>query len=200
MVDTSKQTDPPLVDVKVTNPIEYIKIWWNRIIGNEGVDFSFHIKPLTAIAISVVIASIGFGLGRFAIPAINLPFLKLNAYPSPSPTPTSSNELWKETAFTGTLQYTNATNRYFLITTSSSEAITLEVPKNIDLNELIGKRIFAAGNYNKSTRILVVFDTKSLEVLPKSPIPVPTLTPTPTPSPEITPVVSPTVEPVSGSY
>ncbi len=197
MADTSKQTDPPLVDVKVTNPIEYIKIWWNRIIGNEGVDFSFHIKPLTAIAISIAIASIGFGLGRFAIPAINLPFLKINTYPSPSSTPTTS-EVWKETAFTGTLQYTSATNRYFLITTSSSEAITLDVPSNIDLNELIGKRIFAAGNYNKSTRILVVVDTKSLEVLPKSPIPVPTLTPTPTP--ELTPIVSPTSEPIGGSY
>ncbi len=179
MSETPTKSDPPFVDVKVTNPIEYIKIWWNRIIGNEGVDFSLHIRPLTAIAISIAIVSVGFGLGRITLP-FNIPFLK---YMTTSPTPTASDnpDVWKETGFIGTLQYTSSTNKFFLLTTSSSEAILLQVPNNIALNELVGKRIFVTGNYNKSARILIVTDTKNMEVLPKSPLPAPTVEPTSSP-------------------
>lgn len=179
MSETPPKVDPPLVDVKVTNPIEYIKIWWNRIIGNEGVDFSLHIKPLTAIAISIAIISVGFGIGRITLP-FNIPFLRYTSA-TPSPTASDSADAWRETGFIGTLQYTSSTNKFFLLTTSSSEAISLQVPTSIALNELIGKRIFVTGNYNKSTRTLVVTDTKNLEVLPKSPVPAPTIEPTSSP-------------------
>ena len=182
------KTDPPLVDVKVTNPIEYIKIWWNKIIGNEGVDFSLHVKPLTAIAISVAIISLGFGLGRVSLP-FNIPFFKFENT-TPTPANTTTPDSWKETGFTGTLQYSAPSNKFFLITTSSSEAITLEVPKNIDLTESIGKRIFATGNYSKEKRVLIVRDTKNLEILPKSPLPLPTFSPTPSPTPTDTPTES----------
>lgn len=186
-----KTDTPPLVNLKVTNPITYIKAWWRKIIGNEGVDFRFRIRPLTAIAITIVIASIGFGVGRFITP-FSIPFFewKETIKPSPSPTP----EIWKETGFIGTLQYSYTTSRYYLLTTSS-EAISLEVPKTINLNDLIGKRVFAIGSYNKSTRILIIADTKDMEILPKTPIPLPTVipSPTPTPSPGATSSASPNI-------
>ncbi len=177
--------DPPLVDVKVTNPVTYIKKWWAKIIGNEGVDFALHIKPLTAIIISLAIASVGFGFGRFVLP-FELPFFRYidNTLSSPTPQPTDE-PVWKDTAFTGTLQYSDATNKYYLVTTSS-EAITLEVPENIDLADLVSKRILAAGSYNKSIKLLKVTDAKDMEVLPKKAIPVPTSTPEPTATPEVT--------------
>lgn len=186
-----KNITPPLVDLKVTNPITYIKSWWRKIIGNEGVDFRFRIHPLTAIAIAVIIASIGFGVGRFVIP-FSVPFFKFEDISKQSPSPSPTSEIWKETGFIGTLQYSYTTSRYYLLTTSS-EAITLEVPQAINLKDLIGKRIFAIGNYNKTTRILVVTDTKDMEILSKTPIPLPTITPspTPTPIPEATPSPSP---------
>jgi len=56
--------DPPLVDVKVTNPVTYLKKWWNKVIGNEGMEFRFRVKPLTAIAISLVVVTVAFGLGQ----------------------------------------------------------------------------------------------------------------------------------------
>ena len=37
--DVKLPSDPPLVDVKVTNPVTYFKKWWAKIIGNEGIDF-----------------------------------------------------------------------------------------------------------------------------------------------------------------
>ncbi len=177
-----------MVDLKVTNPVEYIKLWWKKVIGNEGVDFRLHFHPLTAIAVALAFASVGFGLGRFVMP-FSIPFFSYNESPSPSP----KADDWKETAFTGILQYSSATSKYFLTTTSASEAISLQVPNNIDLTNQVGKRILVIGKYNKSQRVFVVSDAKDMEVLPKSPNPIPTTSPTPSLSPS--PTLNPTMEP-----
>jgi len=79
-----------------------------------------------------------------------------------------------------------STKKYYLITTSA-EAITLEVPVNIDLASFVGKRILASGNYNKGTRTLVVVDAQSMEVLPTKAVMIPTQTVTLTPTPERAP-------------
>lgn len=180
--------EPPLVDVKVTNPIVYIKNWWARVMGNEGVDFRFRIHPVTAVLSVFAIGVAAFGAGRYSI---SIPFLKYTVITTPSPT---SEAVWKETAFTGKLQYSGSTGKFFLLTTSS-EAITLSVPQGLDLTSLVGKRIFAVGEYSKSQRLLKVTDVKDLEILPTTPIPIPTVTPSPTstPSPTETPTVEPTV-------
>lgn len=184
--------EKPLVEVKVTNPFIYLKNWWNKIIANEGVDFRFHIRPLTAIAITVIIASLGFGVGHFVIPpGINIPFFKYENITSPTPSATPA--IWKETAYTGTLQFSKTTGKFYLMTTTSSELITLKVPENIDLTDYVGKRILAIGNYNKSQKILEVTDAKTLEVLPKTQISIPTSSPEPTTSP--TPEASPSASP-----
>jgi len=167
--------DPPIVTVKVSNPLTYIKSWWRKVIGNEGIVFSFRIKPLTALLLAVVITSIltgaGYSLGKFAVPEPIVKYVPgLAITPTPSP--------WKETAFTGSLKYTPQTHKYYLVTTAS-EAITLEVPDNIDLSGFTGRRILAVGNYNKSSRILVVSGAQDMEVLPTKAITIPTLTPVP---------------------
>jgi len=183
--------DPPLVDVKVTNPVTYIKRWWAKIIGNEGVDFRFHIRPLTALLMAVAVASIGFGFGKFVIP-FSIPFLRYEYKNDEVVVPTP--ETWKDTAYTGTLRYSETTHKYYLVTTSS-EAITLDVPTNINLENYIDKRIFAAGKYNKASRVLIVAEAKDLEVLPKTPVLIPTTSPTliltETPIPESSPSASP---------
>lgn len=188
MAQEQNTKTPPLVEFKVTNPVEYIKLWWKKIIGNEGVDFRLHFHPLTALLIALVIAGAFFGLG-----------VKFEETPKPTPSnnPTSAPSEWKETAFTGTLQYSETRSKYFLTTTSASEAISLQVPNNINLADLVGKRILVVGNYNKSDRLFIVTDTKNLEILPKSPVPVPTASPTPSPTPEPTssPSGSPTPSP-----
>src|SRR3990167_3955862 len=97
-VTSNNKLDPPLVDVKVTNPVTYFKMWWNKIIGNEGIDFRFHIKPVTAIIIAVVMATIGFGVGRFTLP-FKIPFFEYTATPNPDASPTPQS--WVETAYVG---------------------------------------------------------------------------------------------------
>ena len=173
------EQDPPLLDVKVTNPVTYLKRWWNKVIGNEGMEFRFRVKPLTAIAISLVVVTVAFGLGQVD-PA-------LITEPIPAPIP----EVWRETAFTGTLQFSDITGKYYLVTTSS-EAITLDVPEYFDLEELVGRRVFAAGKYNKADRILIVSDASNMEVLSKKPVPIPILSPSPTPVMTASPSAQPT--------
>lgn len=182
-----RKKEPPLINLQVSNPIIYLKSWWNRVIGGEGVDLRFKIQPLTAIAMTVVIATIGFGVGRVTLSSTK-PYIQLisntnsetiRATPNPTNTPAPANP-WRNTAFSGTLKYSLVDNRYYLIT-SSSEAITLSVPDNVELNSLVSRRIFATGKYNDTTRILEVSDASDLEVLPKKVESVPTVEVSPEP-------------------
>ena len=188
-----RKKELPLVDIKVTNPITYIKSWWKRIIGNEGIEFRIRVRPLTAIAISLIIVSVSFGIGRVVLP-FNLPFFEYTPTESPSPEP----ENIRSTAFTGMLKYTEANNKYYLVT-ASSEAIMLSVPANIELSKLIDRRILATGKYNEDARTLVVNDALDLEILPEKLETVPTTAPTPTttaqPSQTTTPIPAESEQP-----
>lgn len=182
-VVTTKRTPAPLLDLKITNPIVYLKAWWKRIVANEGVDFRFRIRPLTAIAIAVSVAAIGFGLGRVTLPASS-PIIKYLPQLAPSPTPNP----WKETGITGVVRYTETNQRYYLVT-SGVEAVTLDAPDNVNMSKLVGKRILAVGRYNGQTGIMVVTDAADLEILPVQAVPIPTTPPTPTPT--LSPILTP---------
>ncbi len=169
---------PPLVNFQLTNPIVYIKAWWKKLIGNEGVKLTLQIKPVTAVILMAIFSGAGFGFGRLTVPEVLIPYLPTNDAPtgaSPSPTPNP----WIDAAFTGKVQAANS--KYFLVTTSA-QAITLEAPSSINLAKLVGKRIMAVGRYNKSTKYLIIADITDLEILPATPIPLPTISPTPTPN------------------
>ena len=185
---------PDLLNFKVTNPLVYIKAWWKKIMANEGMELKFKAKPITAIAISVALFSLVFGLGGFVFPAL-FPFLSVksnNSGVTTSPTPPPD---WRDTALKGTLKKTASVPVRFFLLTSSDEAVTLEAPDYITLDKLIGKRILATGNYSQKQKLLIIQDVQDLEVLPTTPLPIPTSTPTPTPMPTIQPTVEPTVTP-----
>ncbi|OGD61945.1 hypothetical protein A2160_01085 [Candidatus Beckwithbacteria bacterium RBG_13_42_9] len=183
-----RKKELPLVNLQVTNPVTYLKNWWSRVMGKEGIDLSFKIHPITAIILTIIIATLGFGMGHFVFTS-EKPYVKLVTTPSPSPQP--SLNLWRETAFSGTLKFSN--NKYYLITTSS-EAIMLAVPENVDLSGLVGRRIFATGQFNDQSRLLKVAEAANLELLPKKIEPVPVISPLPTPSAE--PLPTPSEEPL----
>ena len=181
-----RKKEPPLIDVKVTNPVTYIKSWWKKVIGNEGIDFRLKIRPLTAIAITIIVITVSLGIGKFELP-FKIPFFVYNSKITPTPSPET---VIRESAFTGILQYTSASDRYYLIT-NTSEAITLQVPNNIDLGGYVGNRILAVGEYNENLRILVVINATDLEILPVEVSPVPTIATELTSSPSITPTREP---------
>ena len=169
-----RKKEPPLVDVKVTNPLTYAKSWWKRVIGNEGIDVRVRVKPLTAIAISIIVLTVTLGIGRFVFP-FKIPFF---VYTTEEGVATSDKVDYRDAAFTGELRHTILTNRYYLIT-SSSEAINLQVPENVDLKDFVGRRIFAVGKYQEETRTLLVTDAANLELLPSKAETIPTTEPAP---------------------
>ena len=171
-----RKKEPPLVDVKVTNPLTYAKSWWKRVIGNEGIDVRVRVKPLTAIAISIIVLTVTLGIGRFVFP-FKIPFF---VYTSEEGAATSDKADYRDAAFTGELRHSLLTNRYYL-TTDSSEAINLEVPDNVNLKDFVGRRIFAIGKYQEETRTLLVTDATDLELLPSEAETIPTASPTPEP-------------------
>lgn len=169
-------SEDPLVQLTVTNPIAKFQNWVTKLISNEGVDLKLRIHPLTALAIAGIIAAGGFGLGRFSIPPES-PIVKyipqLVQVPTPTPNP------WRETAFTGVLRYSSTTKKFYL-ETGGGEAITLEVPLNVTLTKYVGRRIFATGNLNTVTGILVVTEATDLELLPTQQLLIPTVMVSPT--------------------
>lgn len=169
---------PPLFSFQISNPITYIKSWWKKIVGNEGIKLTLQIKPLTALFLMIAFSGIGFGFGRLTVPEAIIRYLPIAPSPTPQPTP----DPWKDTAFTGKVQASSG--KYFLVTTSA-EAITLEIPDAINLKPLIGKRLLVVGRYNKTAKYLVVSDVTDMEILPASPVPLPTLNPSPSPTPTI---------------
>ncbi len=182
--------EPPLITI--TNPVTYLRRFWDKVMGKEGAYFSVRIPPITAFLIAFGFTAGVFSIGRYSV---NIPFLKYQNLEPIIPT-ASAEAVWKETAYTGKLQYSVNNQKYFLLTTSS-EAITLEVPDNLDLLTLVGKRIMAVGKYDKITKLLKVSDAKDLEVLSKTKEPIPTLVPTftPTSTPSATPVATDIIDP-----
>lgn len=184
-----KLNDPPLVSFKVTNPVTYLKLWFKKVWANEGVVLHLRIKPLTIIIIAMLFTGTGLGIGKLALPfwPFNSEILQINPTPTPGisqPTPTSNP--WVEAAYAGSL-HKSENNKFYLVI-SSGEAITLEIPPNINLSGLVGKRILASGLYDQLIRVLKVTDASDMEILPTKTVPVPTSVPSPMTS--IVPTIS----------
>ncbi len=166
-----KSQDPPLVNLQITNPITYLKLWWKKVMGQEGIDVHFRIHPITAMILTGMIATGSFAIGRLTLPAPIIKYLPQLA-PSPSPSP------WREAAYTGKVVESN--KKYYL-DTADAGVITLEAPANVNLPKLLNRRILAIGSYNSLSKILKVTGATDMEVLPTQIVPVPTTAPSPSP-------------------
>lgn len=191
---------PDLINLKVTNPLVYIKYWWKRIMANEGVELRIRARPLTVFGVAVIVFSLAFGIGGVVLPVL-FPWVKFNNSIVATQSPTPQPELLKDTALKGKLTKTNTNPVKFYLITTSTEAVTLEIPVGFNLISLVGKRILAVGTYDSKNKVLEVEDIQDLEVLSTTPVPIPTTTPTPkpteTPISSEVPVFMPTSEPTS---
>ena len=192
-------TNPPdLVNLKVSNPLVYIKYWWKRIMANEGIEMKVKARPVTVFGGAIIAFSLAFGLGGVVFHTF-FPWVKINNVGViPTSTPISTPSILKNTALKGILTKSGENNIIFYLITASTEAVTLEIPEGFNLLSFVGKRILAVGSYDSKNNILKVEDIQSLEVLSKTPVPIPTLTPkpieTPTPVPAEMTIITPTPE------
>src|SRR5690349_2154796 len=97
--------DQPLVSFSITNPITYLKRWWKSVMSKEGVDVSFKVHPITAIAIAVVLvaggASAGWILKAAQESAQRIPLLNTIL---PTFIPLATPDPWRDTAYSGILR------------------------------------------------------------------------------------------------
>src|SRR5260221_2708014 len=166
--------EPDLINFKVSNPVTYLRLWWKKVIANEGVNIK--IKPLTAIILTIIAVGGVYGGGYIA--AMNI-LRKIPVVNQFVPTPIPEPIITKDTAYAGILR---KSGDKFYLQTGDGQAINLIAPKNVNLDNLVGKRIFATGVFNMQTEYLTVTDATDLEVLPTSPVPVPTTSSSPSPT------------------
>ena len=156
---TLKEDDPPLIQLEVTNPITYLKLWWKKVVGNEGITikFSFKIKPLTAMALTIIILSFGFGLGRATI----LEQTPIAQYlPAPTPTPVQ----YQRAAFSGVVKYVESSDEFYLLT-SSTQAVRLVSESGLNLGSYINSRVFISGEYSDFDNTLHIADSSAIQSL-----------------------------------
>ena len=70
--ETTTSSDPPLVDIKVTNPITYFKLWLSKFFKNSEMTLTIKLKPATiisiAIALAILLTGTGFSVFYFLLP------------------------------------------------------------------------------------------------------------------------------------
>lgn len=123
-----KEKDPPMVDLKVSNPVTYLKNWLKKLLGNEGIDIRIKIKPLTVVAFALAftaVGGIGFSIGKFFFP-------------------NSSPILHREIKLQGLLQQN--TSGYSLILADSTIYNIKPLSNNLNLESNSGKEVLAKGN------------------------------------------------------
>lgn len=177
--------EEPLVEVKVTNPIAYFKHWWQKVIGNEGLKlkFSLEIKPLTVIALVLVLGMLGLGITTLGALLKYLPFYQ--SFQQFVTTPDNS----RETAMEGRLYLEADGGRFFLFTANLNEAVWVQAPDKLDLSNFDNQHVILTGSYNDQTNILSVTSIRTLNEV-KQPA-APALAPLPEPSPAPSPTAIP---------
>jgi len=183
------KNDPPLIDLKITNPVTYLKLFLKKLLANEGIDFHLKIKPFTVILIVLILSGTGYTLGAFGVFFPSLLIQKTDITVTPTPIAAYKS------AFFGTLGKTASGHYYLMIV--GSQVVNLEVSANVNLSHELGKRLLASGLYNHETNTLQVTQSSQLEVLPTAPQALPTLPATPTPSSTPLPTVTPSPAPTS---
>lgn len=95
-----KDDTPPLLDIKVTNPIKYLKALIKKILANEGIKIYVRVRPLTVFLIIIAFASVFTGTG-FSIARIFFP--------------NSSPILGREVSLTGKVEQSDSGEYYLMV-------------------------------------------------------------------------------------
>ncbi len=146
--------EPPLVNLQVTNPLTYLKHWWQKIIGDEGVYLTLKIKPLVAIGTVLVIVGGSYGIAQLA------------AWQALKQTPIVGQylvESGRQAALTGRLHYHPSNNTYYLLS-FDLEAVRLSNIKNPNpITPLVNHSVLVVGEWFESTRELKVESVSLVE-------------------------------------
>lgn len=111
----SEKEDPPMVDLKVTNPVTYFKKWVGRFLKNQDINLHLRIKPFATIGLILAFTAVGgtaFSIGRYFFP-------------------NSSPIFHREVMYQGMVQ---TTNKGIFLTLPNSDQYNLKPKQNTNIN------------------------------------------------------------------
>lgn len=149
----SEKNDPPLVDVKVTNPVTYFKKWLASLLKNEGIDIHIKIKPLTVIT-ALAALSITYGAGY----NLGLKQASSALFPNSSPI------LHRAIIYQGVIQLSD-NGQYYLSLPDNTLWILRPTSSNINLANYANKLVTVKGNLTSEKNVINVTEVIGFEKL-----------------------------------
>lgn len=137
--DKYQKEDPPLLDIKITNPVTYLKLFLRRLLQNEGIDIKVRIRPLTAIAMFLAFATFFAGTG-FSVAQLFFP--------------NSSPILKRQVTFEGIVKRTD--NGAYYLSLSDNQLYRLQPKTSADYRQYINKEVLVKGNLTKEPNVIDV--------------------------------------------
>ena len=172
------ELDKPLVSVSVNNPISWFMKWLKDLKKKQMTTFTFKTSvPLVALPI-IIVALLSFILAMSAKTA-------KKGEPTASVTPTPTIGSVYIMSKSGILKIVKGTKEvdYFIVL-PGGEAIRLNLPEELKIDEFENKKIFVSGKYEAATATLYVEKFSDMEPTP-APLPTTTATPLPIETPTL---------------
>ncbi len=160
----SKGDYPPLF--QIANPVTYLKIFWNKVMKNEGVKigFNFTVKPVTAVMIALALTgAYGAGYHVGITDAAKIFF------------PNSSPILHRAISLQGTIQRSE-TGQYYLSLPDNTLWTLKPTSDKVNLSNYIYKQVVVKGNLTAEANVInvnevIAFDNKPTPVIYTPPQP-----------------------------
>lgn len=154
----SEKNDPPLVDLKVTNPVTYFKKWVYKFLKNQDIDIRLKIKPFATIGLILAfttVSGVSFNIGRMFFP-------------------NSSPILHRSITLQGEVQKSES-GQYYLALPDNTLWTLKPKTTNINLSNVVNKQVLVKGNMTAEANVVevaevIAFD-KPAPITPNNPIP-----------------------------
>ncbi len=147
----AKDEYPPIF--QIANPVTYLRIFWNKVMKNEGIKigFNFTVKPVTAVMIALALTgtySLGYHFG--ITDTVRIFF------------PNSSPILHRAISLQGTVQKSE-TGQYYLSLPDNTLWILRPTSSNINLAGYANKLVTVKGNLTSEKNVVNVTEVIAFE-------------------------------------
>lgn len=136
----SEKNDPPMVDLKVTNPVTYFKKWIGKFLNNQDIDLRLKIKPFATIGLILAFGMVGgtfFSIGRYLFP-------------------NSSPIFHRAISLEGIIQKSSS-EKYYLKSENNLWTLKPKPPITLTtLNSSVNKQVTVKGNLTKEANLVEV--------------------------------------------
>ena len=147
----SERNDPPMVDLKVTNPVTYLKKWVTKFFKNQDIDLHLRIKPFATIGLVIAFSVVSGASYTWGFNSAISKFF-----------PNSSPILHRSISLSGIIQRSE-TGEYYLSLPDNSLWTLKPKNNNIYLINYINKSVVVKGNLTAEPNVIEVSEVISFD-------------------------------------